>query len=86
MWAGCYTLDLYCDKVGGAGTFTVQKGGDLFDAAGHMHGEFPRQYNGESGAALRRKAREAGWIIKTDGTAICPKCSGKMKSSNSNSA
>lgn len=75
MWVGTYGLDLYCDNA------TDLR--ELVDEHGHNHGEFPHQYTGESGSNCRTRARRAGWIIGRDGSAICPKCSGKRKPSNS---
>lgn len=60
-WAGCYSLDLYCDKQSDA----------------HAYGEFPHQYTSERGSEARATARRAGWIVRRDGSSICPKCSGK---------
>lgn len=81
MWAGCYSLDLYCDNAdGGPGHYHIQKNGDLFDDAGHYVGEFPVRLTGETGSSLRRKAREWGWVIRADGSAVCPKCSGNLVS------
>jgi len=74
MWVGCYTLDMYCDKKT-----------DSFSAAPdtvHDWDEFPHQIMAESGSACRTLARKRGWIIKRDGGAICPKCSGKKLPSN----
>lgn len=74
MIAGCYSLDLYCDKAK-SGEF-----GTSSDDAGHAFQEFPHQYTDELGSVCRSKARADGWIINlTEGTAICPKCSGKAK-------
>lgn len=75
MWAGTYVLDLYCENSQGGG-------GELVDKHGHKYDEFPHQYMGESGSNCRMRARRAGWIIGRDGSAICPKCSGKLKPSN----
>jgi hypothetical protein len=61
MIAGGYTLDLYCDRKNDR----------------HKYDEFPHIYVDEFGSTCRRKAREDGWILKKDGAAICPKCSGK---------
>lgn len=69
-WNGCYTLDLYCDRVG------ENLPGDSTDGR-HTWNEFPHEYVDEHGSACRAKARRDGWIIKNNGTAICPKCSGK---------
>lgn len=70
-WAGCYSLDLYCDKVGA--NLPNQPNDGI-----HRWDEFPHQYTDESGATCRAMARKAGWIIHTDGSCICPKCSGKV--------
>ena len=63
MIAGCYVLDLYCDK----------------ESRQHEFHEFPHQYHEEHGSTRRRMARKDGWILSKDGTAICPKCSGKTQ-------
>ena len=49
------------------------------DAENESHGfkEFPHIFTAEHGATARRQARNAGWAIKKDGTALCPRCSGK---------
>jgi hypothetical protein len=60
-WAGCYSLDLYCDRKSDA----------------HQYSEFPHQYTDEHGSACRAMARRDGWVINKDGAAVCPKCSGK---------
>lgn len=75
MWAGCYSLDLYCDHA--QGSEYREEAGKLVDAAGHEYGEFPHSYTGEHGSECRSRARQAGWIIRLDGSAVCPKCSGK---------
>ena len=61
MWAGCYALDLYCDK----------------ENKDHEYGEFPHQYCHEYGNVCRKAAKKAGWVFHRDGTQSCPKCSGK---------
>lgn len=71
-WAGCYALDLYCDDQ----RPETPGDGKLTDGV-HKWDEFPHQYTGEYGSKVRSRARRAGWIIRNDGTAICPKCSGK---------
>lgn len=76
MWVGAYGLDLYCDNVR-----EDQNWDALVDDHGHVYNEFPHQYTDELGSVCRAKARRAGWIIKKDGTAICPKCSGKIRKS-----
>lgn len=76
MWAGAYALDLYCDNE------DPDRKGALTDKFGHMYNEFPHQFSAETGAECRKAARKKGWIIKSDGTAICPKCSGKKTPSN----
>lgn len=77
-WAGIYSLDLYCDKVG------PNLPGRADDGV-HAWSEFPHQYSNESGSACREQARRKGWVIKNDGTAICPKCSGKRRAPSDNS-
>ena len=69
MWVGCYTLDLYCDK-------SAEVYSPAEDTV-HEWNEFPHQLTHESGSACRAIARKRGWIIKSNGNAICPKCSGK---------
>jgi DNA-directed RNA polymerase subunit RPC12/RpoP len=62
MIVGCYSLDLYCDKPNDA----------------HEYKEFPHEFNEEHGSTCRAEARKKGWVLNVkDGTAICPKCSGK---------
>lgn len=62
MIIGCYTLDLYCD----------------YPSHTRAHGEFsgsPQgQYTDEYGSRCRAEARRDGWILRSDGTAICPRC------------
>jgi hypothetical protein len=82
MQVGCYSLDLYCDNDGDGKDFSYQtpdKPSFLTDKHGHVWGEFPKNYTDELGSRCRRSARRAGWILKKDGTAICPKCSRKKK-------
>lgn len=71
MIVGCYTLDLYCDRQG--------KHPDGI----HAFEEFPHQYTHEFGSVCRARARRAGWLLGRDGSALCPKCSGKAKQSTS---
>jgi len=59
MIVGGYILHLYCDKENGA----------------HVANEFPHEYASEFGSNARKHAKRDGWILKRDGTAICPKCS-----------
>lgn len=73
MIAGCYSLDLYCDKLGQI------VNDDGTDALGHAYDEFPHQYTDELGSVCRSTARKAGWILRANGAAICPKCSGKKR-------
>lgn len=72
-WYGAYGLDLYCDGAIGP---QVHHGapGELADSLGHRWGEFPHQYTAETGAECRRQARVAGWILRKDGRAFCPRC------------
>lgn len=86
MWAGIYSLDLYCDnqnleKYPYQYTDVDGIGRDKF---GHIWSEFPHQYTAERGEDCRRKARKAGWILGNDGSAICPKCSKKLISRGNN--
>ena len=66
MWAGCYSLDLYCETGNNA----------------HKWDEFPHNYTDEKGSVCRAAARKAGWIIRRNGDAICPKCNPKNKLPN----
>lgn len=62
MIVGGYTLDLYCDR----------------ESKAHEYKEFPHEYTAELGSVTRRNARRDGWVLNMkEGTAICPKCSGK---------
>ncbi len=76
MWAGMYGLDLYCDNANGAKDSLDSA---LIDEHGHRYNEFPHQYTHELGSVCRAMARLAGWVVRKDGSAICPKCSGKRK-------
>ncbi len=69
MQVGCYTLDLYCDRS----TILYGEAGDGI----HRYDEFPISYSMELGVDCRQQARKDGWILKRNGDAICPKCSGK---------
>jgi hypothetical protein len=62
-WAGCYSLDLYCDNKSSA----------------HGWNEFPHQYTDEIGSVCRSDARKDGWVINRNGSSVCPKCSGKKR-------
>jgi hypothetical protein len=75
MWFGTYCLDLYCDNSGPARDGATMENYDGI----HAFQEFPKQYTGEHGSACRAQARKDGWIIRGDGSAICPKCSGKTR-------
>jgi hypothetical protein len=61
MLVGGYTLDMYCDHQAHG------DGGKVFFFA-----DGPNCY-----AQVRASARKAGWVIRRDGTAVCPACSGK---------
>jgi hypothetical protein len=63
MIVGCYTLDLYCE----------------LETEDHEYKEFPHEYTDEYGSKCRSDARKSGWILRRDGTAICPKCNQKRK-------
>jgi hypothetical protein len=71
-WAGCYSLDLYCDNA------KPPLPGQATDGV-HAWDEFPHQFTDELGSVCRAEARKAGWIIRMDGSCICPKCSGKKQ-------
>ena len=66
---GCYTLDLYCDMAESV----------IYPDKVHEYGEFPKTYTAEFGSECRKMARKDGWIIRRDGTVICPKCSKKVR-------
>lgn len=57
-YAGCYSLDLYCDH----------KNED------HSFEEFPHQFTGRTFDDCAKPARKRGWQFHRDGTATCPKC------------
>jgi hypothetical protein len=62
---GIYGLDLYCDN----------RPNNLAAPDGiHRYNEFPHQFTAELGSDCRAQAREAGWRLKPDGRAMCPKC------------
>ena len=63
---GCYTLDLYCDKIN-------IPDGEATDGI-HRYNEFPHTYYDELGSICRSQARKDGWILKRNGNTICPKC------------
>ncbi len=63
MIVGTYTLDLYCDTEG-------------CDQPLAKLGQ-PDEFIAELGTTCRRQARQAGWTLKRNGTAVCPQCSGK---------
>jgi hypothetical protein len=68
-WAGCYSLDLYCDRED-----------EAWPNGRHSFQEFPHQYTAETGGECRAQARKAGWLVGKKGSyAICPKCSGKER-------
>lgn len=72
MIAGCYTLDLYCERREG---LSYEEDRKL-----HEHNEFPHQFSHELGSACRAAARKKGWILNLkEGTAICPRCAKKEK-------
>ena len=61
-WAGCYSLDLYCDHTNDA----------------HRFDEFPHQFVGAGFGECAGKARDRGWILHRNYTATCPKCTGRV--------
>jgi hypothetical protein len=59
QYAGCYALDLYCDRENDA----------------HGWSEFPHQFTGETFGECAREARLKGWTInRKTRFATCPKC------------
>lgn len=74
MWVGCYCLDLYCENYTDTSQFTQDAAGRLVDAVGHEFRGYPRQYTAETGTECRSRARKAGWLLRRDGTALCPLC------------
>lgn len=73
MIVGGYSLQLYCDNE-----------------SNHLHWwydentRFPLEYTADgpnSYQLTRRYARREGWILKRDGTCICPICNKKIKES-----
>jgi hypothetical protein len=75
MVVGGYSLDLYCDNT--------EEGAhphDYFDWENYV--KFPLTYFEDAPNGYyktRQMARKDGWILKRDGTAICPRCSKKNK-------
>ena len=67
MYAGAYTLDLYCENYK-----QCKDPGTV--------GYKPTQYIEHHRATAFRKARKDGWRINTrKGTCYCPKCNREMK-------
>lgn len=65
MYAGCYTLDLYCDNYDPT----------VLGCNGHTFDEFPHQFTHELGSRCRQNAKKAGWRVNyKTGAALCPKC------------
>lgn len=64
----CYTLDLYCDNR----EHGKCKGFKRYD-------DSPITYCHEMGSVCMSMARNDGWLLKRDGGALCPSCSGKHK-------
>ena len=64
QYAGCYTINLYCDVQCGAVN------------CGHSDIEEPMaEFIGETFAECAREARKAGWQIhRKTRTATCPRC------------
>lgn len=71
MYAGCYTLDIYCDH----------QNHPQYPKRGKWHNT---QYTGETKAECIRKARKDGWIFHKDRTQTCPECAVKRKEYNVN--
>ena len=67
QYAGCYSLDLYCDQPVTSHTWEQRAG-------------FPSMFTGETFTECTRDARKIGWKIHLDTrTATCPTCRKKMK-------
>ena len=60
MIVGGYTLDLYCD---------LKDCVHRYDPNWH-----PAQYVAELGTSCRKQARQDGWLLSRDGTAMCADC------------
>jgi len=68
MIVGGYTLNLYCDgEAHGNGHFS--EFAEFCDDSINCY------------RAVRKEARESGWILRKDGSALCPKCSNKKAKS-----
>ena len=69
QFAGCYSLDLYCDVQNGA------------ENCGHSDFENKSEtFTGETYGECAKEARAAGWKIHSaTRTATCPQCLSKMK-------
>lgn len=66
MIVGCYDLRLDCDG-------TDEKVGCLNGP--HAHQYRSQSFTGdETGAQARARARKAMWLLKRDGTCVCPAC------------
>lgn len=65
MITGCYDLVLYCDADGCHG--------------GRARGPSTFEATDEFGSACRTQVRQAGWILRRDGTCVCPACAKRSK-------
>lgn len=60
QYAGCYSLDVYCDRS--------------FSAHADDGRPVLGQFTGATFGECAREARAAGWVIHKDRTATCPQC------------
>jgi len=66
-----YKLDLYCNKCKDK-KWPERRNGDGVTNPVSFHADGKDCYS-----RVRKFARKAGWILKKDGTAICPRCTSK---------
>ena len=80
MWIGSYDLHLYCDDFDLDPVVCPMRAEHPrhFEITGRYDVSSPHAAFGhdcETGAQARRKARQAGWFVKTgDSRAYCPTC------------
>jgi hypothetical protein len=71
MVVGCYHLHLYCDQPGCTPAIWNPMRVNQYEVTD------------EHGSTCRLMARKRGWILRKDGTAICPDCAKKSGTSAS---
>lgn len=70
-----YTLELYCDHP--AHDYARAEWGPMLATGG---AQCPTEYlDPERGSKCRTAARKDGWLLKRDGTCICPDCRKESK-------